>query len=126
MNQLNLLAAWIGFLGGILTGAGMGLLFYKDNWLGGYSSWQRRLVRLAHISFFGLGFINLGYSLTLPLLANHVTSFWPGYLLIIAAITMPTVCYLAAWCKPMRHLFPLPVLSLALGLILFLNEGGLL
>ncbi len=125
MDNLNLTAAWVGILGGIATGAGMGLLFYKEDWLGGYSTWRRRLVRLAHISFFGLGLINLAFALSIPHLETPVSAL-PGQLLVLAAISMPLVCYLAAWRKPMRHLFPVPVMSLAAGLILFMTEGGLL
>lgn len=126
MDQLNISAAWIGILAGVLTGAGMGLMFQKDSWLGGYSTWRRRLVRLAHISFFGLGFINLAYGLTLGVLETTDQSLWPSRLLILGAITMPLVCYLAAWRKPLRHLFLVPVLSLGVGIIIFLGEGGLL
>jgi hypothetical protein len=35
---------------------------------------------------------------------------------------MPLVCYLAAWKKPLRHLFPVPVLSL-LGAVAALIGG---
>lgn len=62
--MMNLQAAWIGLLLGCVAGAIPGLSFYGSDWLGGYASWQRRLTRLAHISFFGIGFINLAFALT--------------------------------------------------------------
>ena len=65
MEQINLFAAWVGILLGFIAGAVPGLFFDRESWLGGYGSWRRRLIRLAHISFFGLGFINLGYALSL-------------------------------------------------------------
>jgi len=57
--EWNLLAGWIATLAGIVSGAVMGLFFLREEWLGGYSSHPRRLLRLGHISFFGLGFTNV-------------------------------------------------------------------
>ena len=121
--RINLDAGWIGILLGFVAGAVPGLFFWRENWLGGYGSWRRRLVRLAHISFFGLGFINIAFALT--------SAQWgfgeAGYpcalaspLLVIGAAAMPAVCYLAAWKQPLRHLFPIPVVSLLAGASLFL------
>ena len=60
----NIIAAWIGFLLGGISGAVPGLFFYRYDWLGGYTSWPRRMIRLGHIAFFGIGFLNLGLGLT--------------------------------------------------------------
>ena len=54
----------MGVLGGIASGAIVGLFFHADEWMGGYSSYRGRLIRLAHISFFGLGFLNLFFGLS--------------------------------------------------------------
>jgi hypothetical protein len=62
--QINLLAAWIGILLGFLSGLALGLFFHRDDWLGGYGSFRRRLYRLAHISLFGLGAINFFFYFT--------------------------------------------------------------
>jgi hypothetical protein len=43
-------------------------------------------------------------------------------LLVAGAVLMPLVCYLAAWKKPLRHLFPLPVLSLLGATLAFITE----
>ena len=53
--DINLYTAWIAFLLGVLTGAVPGLFFHRENWLGGYNAWRRRLARLAHISLLWLG-----------------------------------------------------------------------
>jgi len=111
--SVHLLAAWIGFLCGVLSGAIAGLFFHREDWLGGYGSYPRRLVRLGHISFFGLGFLNALFALTvstvqMPELASHLASIG----LLIGAITMPLCCFAAAWRKPLRTLFPIPVASL--------------
>ncbi len=126
---VNLQAAWIGILLGFAAGAVPGLFFHKEDWLGGYGSWPRRMLRLAHISFFGIGIINAVFALTLESLkiggGALQAVLWPSRLLIAGAIAMPAVCYLSAWRKTFRHLFCIPVLCLALGVGMFLAEGVL-
>jgi hypothetical protein len=122
----NLLLGWIMLLLGVLSGIGMGLFFARDRWLGGYGSYPRRMLRLGHIACFGLGFLNIAFALTLTALSLEagvlLTSASAGFAL--AAVTMPLCCFLAAWRKPFRHLFPIPV-SGALAGILFILMGGL-
>ena len=111
--SLHLLAAWIGFLGGALSGAAIGLFFHREDWLGGYSSFPRRLIRLGHISFFGLGLLNALFALTVavvpvPELLGRMASIG----LLTGAVTMPLCCFASAWRKSLRCLFPIPVTSL--------------
>ena len=115
-GQINFLCGWIGMMLGIVSGFLIGLRFHEDRWLGGYDSFVRRMIRLGHISFFGLGFLNILFALSL----ERVTI--PAALVPIAeisfmlgAITMPLCCFLTAWKMPFRWLFPIPVLSLAVG-----------
>lgn len=118
---INLIGGWLGMLAGVISGATAGLLFHDENWMGGYASYRRRLTRLGHISFFGLGFLNLIFAATAGQLLLR-----PGYLavasygLIVGAITMPICCFLSAWRKPLRHLFPIPVLAVAIGIVAIL------
>lgn len=116
----NLYAVWIGFLAGCISGAVPGLFFHKENWLGGYQSWSRRMIRLAHISFFGIAFINLAFVLSGHILlidsGIHITS----YTLIIGAITMPLVCYMSAVKPFFRHFFFIPVVAIFTGITIFL------
>ena len=78
------------------------------------------MVRLGHISFFGIGFINLAYALSLDYLVISCPHRLPSSLLIIGAAAMPTVCYLAAWRKFFRHLFFIPAGSVILGVAAFI------
>ena len=117
---MNLYAAWIGLLLGVLSGIISGLFFHDESWLGGYATWPRRLIRLGHISLFGLGFINLAFFLTAQALEIRSGLTASALLLLIGAATMPTVCYLAAFRKPFRHLFFVPVLSVGFGITIFL------
>jgi hypothetical protein len=118
MPATNLIGGWLGILAGVLSGAVIGLLFHREDWMGGYGSYRRRLTRLGHISFFGLGFLNLLFAATavqLNLSGNCLaTASWG---LMAGAITMPVCCFLSAWRKPLRHLFPVPVLSVAVGIL---------
>ena len=119
--QTHLWWAWLGVLLGMVSGAAMGLFFHADHWLGGYGSWQRRLLRLGHISFFGIAFLNFAYANTAFIASAGVYAAWISPLLIAGAILMPSVCVLAALHKPLRHLFPLPVIALtgATGLLIY-------
>ena len=123
MTVLNLWAAWIGISLGLASGTIQGLFFDREDWLGGYGSWPRRLMRLGHISFFGIAFLNLAYANTVWLLgpASHVPL--ASMLLVAGAVLMPLVCYLAAWKKQLRHLFALPVLSLLGAAFAFISRG---
>jgi hypothetical protein len=116
MPIANLLFAWCWMSLGLLAGAVQGIGFHSEVWMGGYNSWRRRLTRLGHIAFLGTSMLNLGLALSADMVDLSLASVrWPGVLLIIGAISMPTVCYLAAWCKPCRQLFFVPVLSLTVG-----------
>jgi hypothetical protein len=116
--MVNLHAGWISILLGFVAGAAPGLFFWRDEWLGGYGSWRRRMVRLAHVAFFGLGFINLAFALTVAQLALPVAEGslrWASWLLVAGNFAMPVTCYLAAWRLPFRHLFAVPVTCMVLG-----------
>jgi hypothetical protein len=116
---MNLYAAWIGFFIGGLAGAVPGLFFHKNDWLGGYSSWQRRMIRLGHIAFFGIGFINLSFVLTAKALVIETGLQAISVLLLVGAIAMPLVCYLSAWKIIFRNLFFIPAGSLIVAAGLF-------
>lgn len=115
----NLLAGWIGLFLGCVAGVVPGMFFHRADWLAGYASWPRRLIRLAHISFFGIGFLNLAFALTARALGLVAGLEAASALLIVGAVTMPAVCYLTAWKPAGRHLFFIPALSVtfAVGLV---------
>jgi len=115
---LALRVGWAGFLGGVLSGAVIGLKFHRENWLGGYASRERRMVRLGHISFFGVGMICLFHGLTLKAIPHESGLAAVGAIsLAVALVTMPTTCFLTAWKPCCRHGFFIPVLSAATGIV---------
>lgn len=117
---VNLQAAWIAFLLGSLAGVLTGLFFHREDWLGGYGSWPRRMLRLGHISFFGLGLLNLALVSTVRLRGMESGITLPSVLLILGTFTMPAVCYLSAMRPAFRHLFALPALSVTAAVAVFL------
>ncbi len=120
---LNLAMAWLWILGGFISGLALGTKFHGENWLGGYASHRRRLYRLGHISFFGLGMVNFMFFLTarlLPLAGTPVT--WAGAAFILGAASMPVCCVLMAHWPKLRMIFALPVLSLITGAVITLME----
>ena len=111
--QINLVLAWLWILLGFASGLGLGMFFHRENWLGGYSSLKRRLYRLAHISFFGLGAVNLCFYLTeraVPVAGVSLT--WASWLFVLGALSMPGCCLAMAHFPRARMLFGIPVLSL--------------
>lgn len=132
MADLNVAAAWIGILAGMAAGAALGLSFHREDWLGGYGSWRRRLLRLGHISLFGLALLNLAFALTADRMgwtaAGNPGARAASVLMVAGAVLMPTVCALAAWRVPLRHLFVLPVgcLGTAAGIVAWTVAGPLL
>ena len=117
----NLLAGWIAMIAGALSGAIIGLFFHREEWMGGYSSFRRRMTRLGHISFWGLGFINILFALSVKALElSSVNVRIASAAFILGLITMPLCCFLTAWRKPFRHLFPVPVISVGGGIVFFL------
>jgi len=114
-TALNFDGAWIAFVLGCIAGAVPGLYFYSSDWLGGYASWPRRMIRLAHISFFGLGGMNLGFALTARTLGITEHLEVPSLLLLASLVSMPLVCWLSAWRPQGRHLFFLPAGAALIG-----------
>ena len=114
--NLNLIAAWVGILLGFCSGLVLGLFFNGEDWMGGYTSLKRRLYRLAHISFFGLGAVNLLFYFTaarLPTITPVIVIASWGF--IVGAISMPICCLLMAHFPRAHLLFTIPVASLLVG-----------
>ena len=118
-HVLNWFAGWIAILAAFLCGAGIGLFFHSESFLGGYASFRRRIVRLGHISFAALGMINLLFAY----------SPWPApgkaasLLLAGGTFAMPIVCFLTGWRAQFRQLFFIP-LSMLVGAVVLILLGG--
>jgi len=120
-NRFNLLVGWTSMVAGAMSGAAIGLFFHNESWMGGYASPRRRMVRLGHIAFFGLGIVNVLFALSIaavPVALSYAHVAAAGF--AVAVVTMPTCCFLTAWRPGFRRLFPIPVLAVLIGL------GGLI
>src|SRR5512137_2105253 len=99
---MNWIAGWILILLGFAVGAGLGLFFHRDGFLGGYTAFPRRMLRLGHIALVALGMLNV-----IVAVAGHASPW-----LVAGGVLMPATCFLTAWRRICRHLFFLPVASL--------------
>jgi hypothetical protein len=117
----NLILAWLWILLGFTSGMVLGMFFHGENWLGGYASFKRRMYRLGHISFFGLGAVNLLFCLTVQnfSLSGPLVHF-ASLAFIVGAIAMPVCCVVMAHFPKAHLIFAVPVVSLIAGGVLTL------
>ncbi len=122
LPMINWYFGWISILLAFVTGAAIGLFFYREDFLGGYTAFRRRILRLGHIAQAALGLMNvvagnhqLASGVDFPALAQ-----WS---LVVGGISMPAVCFLSAWRPGFRHLFFIPVVSLVSAAIEILRAG---
>ena len=121
--HLNLVIAWLWLLLGFVAGMALGMFFHGENWLGGYTSFKRRMYRLGHISFFGLGVVNLLFCLTAQTfsLAGPFVAV-ASWAFIAGAISMPLCCVVMAHFPKAHLIFAVPVISLIAGGVLTFME----
>jgi hypothetical protein len=114
--MVNGALGWITITIGLIWGASMGSGFKDEQWLGGYASRERRLLRLGHISLVMLGVLNILFALCVAelALATGLVAV-ASWALVVGAVTMPICCALAAWRRVFQPLFVIPVLSLISG-----------
>lgn len=122
---LNETFGWVWILTGFVSGTLLGTRFHHDEWLGGYGSFPRRMIRLGHISFLGLGILNILFAssaarLTLSPALLEVAS----WAMVVGAVTMPLCCGLLAWRRSWHAAFAVPVTSLLLGAALIVLGAG--
>jgi hypothetical protein len=120
----NRQVAWISLALGAASGLVMGLWSFEGPaavpaWLGEYGAVSRRLARLGHIAFFGLGMLNLLVARELsvcPLKARskRVASIAMNF----GNIALPWTLFAAAALHPLKYFLPLPALAVFVALIL--------
>ncbi len=117
--MLNETFGWLWIVLGLVSGSLLGLKFQGEKWLGGDGSHRRRLIRLGHISFFGLGILNILFAHSLERIhLSPVSLTLASRSLMLGALPMPVCCGLMAWKRGLQPLFIVPVLSSLLGGIL--------
>lgn len=114
IQMMNETFGWISVLGGLGMGLYMGLKFQREEWLGGYSSFSRRMVRLAHVALVALGILNIQFAQSLPRLelsASAATA--ASWAFISGAILMPACCLWMAARRRHFEIFAAPIACLA-------------
>ena len=120
MHEWNTLAGWCGMILGALLGMAFGLRAESRQWAGGYASFRRQALRLAHVAAFTLGMINVLYGLCpqgLAPLPSWAAGAGP-VAMILGGLLMPAVCLAAAWRNPLKVLFPIPATCVLVALVI--------
>jgi hypothetical protein len=121
--SLNWYAGWGLILVGFLTGAGLGLSFHRDDFLGGYGSFRRRVLRLGHIACIALGMLNLLYALAVQPAAAGPAARLASVAWVVGGVAMPVTCFLTGWRTAFRRCFPVPVIALLVAVTATLVGG---
>lgn len=122
-HVFNWFVGWSLLLSAFATGALIGLFFHRDEFMGGYGSFRRRIARLGHIALAALGIINVVFSLSPWPMEGTRDALLASYGFAIGGVTMPAVCFLSAWRAGFRHLFFIPVTALIVAAIATLQGG---
>jgi len=123
-SEWNRRIGWTSAAVGGITGLILGLWsfdgpFPVPGFLGEYGDTSRRLVRLGHIAFFGLGILNL-------LTATQLERKWLGErasratsrLMNFGNIFLPLTLFAASIYQPCKYLMPLPALAVTTAMCL--------
>ena len=116
IGEINVLFGWAWMCLGFILGMTLGMWAEGETWLGGYTSVERRYLRLGHVAFIALSIINILYgkelaAVALPTLVKNVGS----YLMIFGATGVPLTCISAAFFRKTRYFLPLPALAVLAG-----------
>lgn len=122
--MLNWYFGWSSILCAFISGAIIGLFFYREDFLGGYQAFRRRILRLGHIALAALGMMNVIAGID-QLHGSGAYSTAGQWGLVIGGISMPLVCFLSAWNPACRHLFFVPVTALIVAAVEILKAGPL-
>ena len=111
--------AWASLTMGALSGLMLGLWSFDGplpEWLGGYGELSRRLARLGHIAFFGLGFTHLLLASELPRIAPARRD-WIARAMCLGNLGLPLVLFAAAAWHPVKFVLPVPALAVTAALV---------
>lgn len=103
---------------GFLLGGIFGLLAQSEDWLGGYASRKRRLLRLGHVALVALGALNVVWPLTIAGAQSTTATAVISGCFVVGGLTMGPVCFLSAISWRCRIAFIIPSTALFLGAFL--------
>jgi hypothetical protein len=122
--RANRVVGWCSFVLGITTGLVMGMWSFGGpvpvpEFLGEYNDLSRRLARLGHIAFFGLGILNVLLARELPRLTltptiRRVASVAMNF----GNLFLPLTLLAAAAFHPLKYFMPIPATSVFIALVI--------
>jgi hypothetical protein len=123
-GEWNRRVGWLSTCLGAISGSIMGLWsfdgpFPVPSWLGEYDQTSRRLARLGHIAFFGLGILNVLVARELRWsrfgLWSRRTTAWA---MNFGNVFLPLTLFAAAAYRPLKYVMGAPVFAILLALVL--------
>ena len=120
----NRVVGWASLAAGVGVGLVMGLWSFDGPlqtpaWIGEYTDTSRRLVRLGHIAFLGLGFIDILIERELVRSslgrAGRAIASWS---MVIGNVLLPIALFGAAAYRPLKYFMAIPATSVFLALVL--------
>ncbi len=122
-GKLNIKFGWIWILLGIISGMFLGMFAFNgplvlSDKMMDYASLPRRILRLDHISFLALGFLNIAYGVTASILEIKPPKFL-SWLFIWGAIFMSAFLLVTVFYEPFKYALIIPASFLFVAIILF-------
>ncbi len=123
-GEWNRRVGWVSTCLGAASGLILGLWsfdgpFAVPQWLGAYDDTGRRLARLGHIAFFGLGILNL---LLAAELRRHSLRSWvrrpASWTMNFGNVFLPLTLFAAAAYRPLKYTMSVPAVAVFLALLL--------
>lgn len=114
------MVGWVSLTVGAGTGLVLGLWSFDGPmtvpaWIGEYGDTSRRMVRLGHIAFFGLGILNILLASELPRLSDRARRIASPAMNFGNAF-LPLTLFAAAAYPPLKYLMPIPALAVFVAL----------
>ena len=120
---MNRALGWWSLVAGVATGLVMGLWSFDGPlaapaWLGGYGDTPRRLARLGHIAFFGLGILNILVARELPAVIPDRRREVASFAMNAGNLLMPLTLFAASAYPPVKYALAVPSILVFLALTL--------
>ena len=116
MAAKNRAVGWASIAVGIAVGLVLGMWSFDGpmptpEWIGAYADTSRRLIRLGHIAFIGLGLLNilLDHELTRTAL-GATTRALASRLMIAGNVLLPVALIAAGAWRPIKYTLPVPAM----------------
>ena len=123
LGNTNRLLGWTSLMLCVGTGLVMGLWSFSGpvsvpSWIGGYGDLPRRLIRLGHIAFFGLGVINILVAREIQNLHLEIrVKKWVCRAMNFGNVFLPLTLFASALFPPLKYGMSLPAMSVFAALV---------